>query len=81
MSDETEGQGNGTEAVAGGVDPTAMAIALDEARSNPALKSKIEAFLNKQISLIGVQLHHLHEQFKQLRLDSIVSDSSILPPR
>ncbi len=63
MSEETEGQDTGTEAVAGGVDPAAAALALAGAGREEA-----NAFLNDQRRLIEVQMHHLHIQLKQLHL-------------
>ena len=63
MSEETEGQDTGAEAVAGGVDPAAVALALGGASRETA-----DAFLNDQRALITDQRHHLHEQFKHLHL-------------
>ncbi len=63
VSEETEGQDTGAEAQAGGVDPTAVALAL-----HGASREEADAFLKKQGSLIDVQKHHLHEQLKQLHL-------------
>ena len=63
MSEETEGQDTGAEAVAGGVDPAAAALALAGAGREEA-----NAFLNDQRRLIEVQMHHLHVQLKQLTL-------------
>jgi tetratricopeptide (TPR) repeat protein len=73
VSEETEGQDTGAEAVAGGVagvDPAAMALAL-----NGASREKADAFLDEQralaanqSALIADQRHHLHEQFKHLHL-------------
>ena len=63
VSEETEGQDTGAEAAAGGVDPAAVALALAGAGREEA-----NAFLNDQRRLIEVQMHHLHEQFKQLQL-------------
>lgn len=73
MSEETEGQDIGAEAVAGGVagaDPFAAAIALGGAsreRADAFLK-KQEALTDKQGALVDDQRHHLHEQFKHLHL-------------
>ena len=63
MSEEAEGQDTGAEAVAGGVDPAAMALALSGASREDA-----GAFLKDQRALIADQRHHLHEQLKQLKL-------------
>ena len=63
MSEETEGQDTGAEAVAGGVDPAAVALAL-----NGASREDAGAFLKDQRALIADQRHHLHEQLKQLKL-------------
>jgi Tfp pilus assembly protein PilF len=63
VSEETEGQDTGAEAVAGGADAAAVALAL-----NGASQKTADAFLNDQRALIADQRHHLHEQFKQLRL-------------
>jgi tetratricopeptide (TPR) repeat protein len=70
VSEETEGQDTGAEAVAGGVDPFAAAMALGGAGRETA-----DAFLNDQRALIADQRamiadqrHHLHEQFKHLHL-------------
>ncbi len=63
MSEETEGQDTGAEAVAGGVDPAAAALALSGASREDA-----GAFLKDQRALIADQRHHLHEQFKHLHL-------------
>ena len=46
-----------------GVDPAAMALALGSAS-----RAKADAFLDDQRGLIAEQRHHLHEQFKSLRL-------------
>lgn len=52
------------------VDPSAAAIALalDEARANPGLEEDVRAFLADQRRLISEQLHHLREQYRQLKL-------------
>jgi len=63
MADETERQDTGAEAVAGSVDPAAVALAL-----GGASREEADAFLKKQGSLIDIQKHHLHEQFKHLHL-------------
>src|SRR5665213_437255 len=62
MSEETEVADAGGEA-GPGVDPAAIALALASASRN-----KADRFLEEQIALIGLQKHHLHEQFKNLRL-------------
>ena len=63
VAEETEGQDTGAEAVAGGVDPAAAALAL-----NGASREDAGAFLKDQRALIADQRHHLHEQLKQLKL-------------
>ncbi len=73
VSEETEGQDTGAEAVAGGVagaDPAAVALALGSAS-----REKADAFLDKQGTLadeqrelVADQRHHLHVQLKQLYL-------------
>jgi hypothetical protein len=55
----------GAEAVAGGVDCATVALALGGASHQTA-----GAFINDRRGLIADQHHHLHEQFKQLRLTS-----------
>ena len=68
MSEETEGQDTGAEAVAGGVDAAAMALALNAADNDPSIAEDAKAYLRNQSSLIDIQKHHLHEQLKQLHL-------------
>ena len=64
MSEEMEsGASGGVEDALPGTDPAAMAMAL-----NGASQKEADAFLKNQSSLIDVQKHHLHEQFKHLRL-------------
>ncbi len=63
MAEETEGQDTGAEAVAGGIDPAALSLALGGASRRTA-----DAFLNDQRALIADQRHHLHQQFKHLCL-------------
>jgi len=63
MAEETEGQDSGAEAAAAGVNPAAMSLALGGASRDIA-----DAFLEDQRALIADQRHHLHEQFKQLKL-------------
>jgi tetratricopeptide (TPR) repeat protein len=73
VSEETEGQDTGAEAVAGGVagaDPMAAALALAGAS-----RDKADAFLDEQralaanqSALVTDQRHHLHVQLRQLRL-------------
>ena len=62
MSEEKEGQETGADAIAG-IDAAAMALAL-----NGASREDAGVFLKKQGALIDDQRHHLHEQYKQLRL-------------
>jgi hypothetical protein len=71
MAEENEGLDTGAEASGAGVDPAAVALAL-----NGASRSEADIFLKKQGALIAAQKHHvgeqskyLHEQFKQLRLN------------
>jgi tetratricopeptide (TPR) repeat protein len=70
VSEETEGAISGSNSN-GAVDPTAVGLALAGASREQA-----DAFLQeqrdlamKQGALIGAQLHHLHEQNKQIHLD------------
>ena len=64
MSEEMEsGAAGGVEDALPGTDPAAMAMAL-----NGASREEADAFLQNQSSLIDVQKHHLHEQFKHLSL-------------
>ncbi len=63
MSEEIEGQETGAEAVAGGADPAAMALAL-----GGASREEADAFLKKHGSLIDIQKHHLHVQLRQVHL-------------
>jgi hypothetical protein len=62
MAEEAEGPEAGGEP-SPGADPAAMAMALGSASRKEA-----DAFLRDQRELIGLQKHHLREQFKQLRL-------------
>ena len=63
MAEEAEGPDTGAEAVAGGADAAAVALALGGASREDA-----GAFLKDQRALIADQRHHLHEQLKQLKL-------------
>ncbi len=65
MSEEAEGQDTGAEAVAGGIDPAAMALAL-----NGASREKADAFLAEQMALSRLQAEKLrHEKpFEQSHL-------------
>ena len=63
MAEESEGSDAGAEASGAGVDPFAAAMALGSASRN-----KADRFLEEQTALAIDQRHHLHEQFKQLRL-------------
>jgi tetratricopeptide (TPR) repeat protein len=70
VSEESEGIGSGTEGNGAGTGPTAVALALAGAS-----REKADAFLDDQRALIADQRrlaveqhHHLHEQFKSLRL-------------
>ena len=62
MAEEIE-QDIGAEASGAGVDPAAMALAL-----GGASRAEADAFLRKQRLLADIQIHHLQEQFKSLRL-------------
>jgi tetratricopeptide (TPR) repeat protein len=64
VSEESERIGSGTEGNGAGVDPTAVALALAGAS-----RERADAFLKDQQALIAAQLHHLHEQLKQIHLD------------
>jgi hypothetical protein len=63
MAEENEGQDTGAEAPGAGVDPAAVALAL-----NGASREDAGAFLKVQGALIADQRHHLHEQLKHLHL-------------
>jgi tetratricopeptide (TPR) repeat protein len=63
VSEETEGQNTGAEAVAGGADPAAVALAL-----GGASREEADAFLKKHGSLIDIQKHHLRVQLRQVHL-------------
>jgi len=67
MAEETE-QDTGAEASGAAVDPAAMATALNSANVDPNVAQELRAYLRNHSSLIDIQKHHLHEQFKQLRL-------------
>jgi len=69
MAEEADGQDTGAEASGAGVDPAAVALALHAAHSDPSIAEDARAFLRNQNSLIDIQKHHLHEQFKNLRLN------------
>ena len=76
MAEETDGQDSGADASGAGVDPAAVALALNAANSDPSIAEDARAFLRKQSALvddqrsyIAIQKHHLTEQFKKLRLD------------
>ena len=49
-------------------DATAVSLALDGARYDPALRQDVAGFLQDQRALIADQRHHLHEQFRHLSL-------------
>ena len=63
MSEKNKEHDSGVAPSTIGVDPAAMALALGGASREDA-----GAFLKKQSALIDDQQHHLHEQFKHLRL-------------
>jgi tetratricopeptide (TPR) repeat protein len=64
VSEESERADPGSAGNGAGVDPVAMTLALGGADREEA-----NAFLRDQRKLISVQLHHLHEQLKQIHLD------------
>src|SRR5215469_646772 len=64
MAEDSERVSSGPDGNGVGVDPTAVALALDGASRETA-----DAFLNDQRKLIADQRHHLHEQLKQIHLD------------
>ena len=66
MAEEAERLDSGAEAAASGVDPLAMGIAMS--RTSPKVDDELTAYLRDQRKLIDEQRHHLHEQFKHLRL-------------
>jgi hypothetical protein len=61
VAEETEGQDTGAEAVAGGADPAAVALAL-----GGASREVPDAFLKKPGALIEDRRHHPRRQFTQL---------------
>ncbi len=63
VSKESEGQDTGAEAVAGGVDPAAVALAL-----GGASRERADSFLKDQQALIADQRHHLYRQLTALDL-------------
>ena len=46
----------------GGGDPLAMSAALEAARQDPKLASRLGAYVDQQARLVGIQTEHLHEQ-------------------
>jgi tetratricopeptide (TPR) repeat protein len=64
LSEETERAGSGPEGNGAGIDPVAVALAMAGAS-----RERADAFLKDQQALIAAQLHHLHEQLKQIHLD------------
>jgi tetratricopeptide (TPR) repeat protein len=64
VSEESERVISGSEGGGAGIDPTAVALALDGAS-----RERADSFLAKQEALIAAQLHHLHEQLEQIHLD------------
>jgi tetratricopeptide (TPR) repeat protein len=65
MIEETDAPESGPAPDTGGV---AIDLAMEEARNDPSLRGHVADFLDDQRRLIADQRHHLHEQFKQLRL-------------
>ena len=63
MAEEKEAPEPDSESSVGGLDPVAIGLALAGASREDA-----HEFLKKQGAFIDDQRHHLHEQFKQLRL-------------
>jgi tetratricopeptide (TPR) repeat protein len=45
-----------------GVDPVASAVAMDAAKYDPLLASKVGDYLERQAKLVAIQTEHLHEQ-------------------
>jgi len=68
VSEESARVGSGPEGNGAGVDPTAVALALAGAS-----RTKADAFLDDQRRLIADQRHHLHEQYKRLKM-GVISD-------
>ena len=73
MSEDNEGADE-REQVSDTSDTAGLAIdlAMEQARSHPALRDHVAAFLDKQTALVEIQKNHLHErlseQLRQLRL-------------
>ncbi|MBV9550151.1 MAG: hypothetical protein JO256_10820 [Alphaproteobacteria bacterium] len=68
MSEDTDAPESGS---APDTSSLAIDLAMEEARRDPALQGDVARFLRNQNSLVDVQKHHLHEQFKQLRLATL----------
>ena len=68
MSEEKEGPESGLGGIGAGLDPAAIALALNSGNCDPGIAEDLRAYLRKQASLVDTQVHHLHEQLKQLHL-------------
>ena len=66
MAEETEGQDTGAEAAASGVDPAAVALALNAANIDPSIAEDARAFLRKQSALIDDQRKLVQLQAREL---------------
>jgi tetratricopeptide (TPR) repeat protein len=57
-----ESDGGDAETNPAGVDPVASAVAMDAAKYDPVLASKVGDYLERQAKLVAIQTEHLHEQ-------------------
>jgi len=57
-----EPEGGDAESAPAGVDPVASAVAMDAAKYDPLLASKVGDYLDRQAKLVAIQTEHLHEQ-------------------
>jgi tetratricopeptide (TPR) repeat protein len=57
-----EPEGGDAESTPAGVDPVASAVAMDAAKYDPLLASKVSDYLDRQAKLVAIQTQHLHEQ-------------------
>jgi tetratricopeptide (TPR) repeat protein len=57
-----EPEGGDAESTPAGVDPVASAVAMDAAKYDPLLASKVGDYLDRQAKLVAIQTQHLHEQ-------------------
>jgi len=58
------------EAQGASLDPSAAALAMAAAPTDPALAAKAAAYFDKQTRLVGIQTEHLHEQ-REVQLSSM----------